>query len=211
MAGLEKQPDESQADNESRSELDSLRLQIIIAKQKCTIRERQWLAQLPKSNFSHWKAAKALGMSSHTVWKYMRRDRVIAVLDLYERYSTIQYGVSKGAIIVRTQCRAEAVVPNYFNADGSLKLPPEWTPEEALGVQEFYFDKQGKPHIKLHDAKAADEMLAKMTKLVSNTLALTGPDGGPLRTESTNVIIETDDPVEAARQYQEMIQRDKPK
>jgi hypothetical protein len=52
------------------------------------------------------------------------------------------------------------------------------------------------------------KLLAKWDpKRYGDMVKLGGPDGGPLQSES--VSINTDDPVEAARAYQEMIQRGK--
>lgn len=152
----------------------------------CRPMERVFLRQLPKSRYSPYVAAKVLGYSDSTVWKFMQRARVKRAMDLFLRDALEEIGVSHTSLVadlmtIKNRCmQVEAVC----DKEG-----------KQTGVYEF--DASG--------ATSAIKLLVDLLKLAPpKRVELTGADGGPIETLTTH-ITEDMDAEEAARVYQDII------
>lgn len=85
-------------------------------------------------------------------------------------------------------------VKNLYDESGKLKKIEDIEEEVAATIQEVYHEEIGdavvKRKYKTADKKASLELLGKYLKLFSDKIELTGKDGGPIKTESTNINIE---------------------
>lgn len=85
-----------------------LRREFLLARRRCTPKQRRWLAALPKNDFQYWKAALALGFSRDTVWKWLRLERVRTVLELMREIDELDADVGRHRVIRNWEQQARA-------------------------------------------------------------------------------------------------------
>jgi hypothetical protein len=158
-----------------------LRREFLLARRRCTPKQRRWLAALPKNDFQYWKAALALGFSRDTVWKWLRQERVSTVLELMREIDELDADVGRHRVIRNWEQQARADLRLFFRKKKEEKndkgeviesnafelIPPhEWTDEMAGMVQELSFDASGQPKLKLYNRQDATLTLAKYNKMI---------------------------------------------
>jgi hypothetical protein len=159
----------------------SLISELVQARRACTRQERVWLRKMAESDLNAYAVGKELGYSTNTIWKFLRRERVQKVLGLQNRQIEQDLGISRAWLLMRHKRLADSDMSRFLNASGTPKLPSEWGPDDSPTVQEYSFDGNGNPKLKLHDKSKSLETLTKYARLVApDRLELTGKDGAPI-------------------------------
>jgi hypothetical protein len=144
----------------------------------CRPLERAFLRQLPKSRYSPYVAAKALGYSDSTVWKCMQRARVKRAMELFLRDALEEMAVSHASLVADLQTIKERCmqVQPVLDKDGKE-------------TGEFQFDAK--------NAIAAIKEIAHLRNLApSQRIEVTGRDGVPLAAPVFNISFEDGAPGE---------------
>jgi hypothetical protein len=167
-----------------------------LALAKCTPAQRAWLRQLPKHNFQLWgKAREELGLSKHTVWKWLRRDCVKRVRELQDEIAVEDLNISTRRVLTEYSRIAFADLRGLFNDDGTLKTPDQWDDDVAAAVESIdtqetrlrgddgkYIDEfELVRKVRTHSKLSALEFLASFKKIAgAKRLEVTGANGEPL-------------------------------
>lgn len=185
----------------------SLKVQLARARRRCTPTERKWISALHKYGYSYYRAAEGLGMSKATAWRCLRRERVQRVLSLMEQIDVAEDAADRMLVKERYRGLIDSNLQDFFTDEGQLKAPHQWTPEQAACVKKYGYDRYG-PYIELYDAKGATDSYARVLRMMSDRVELSGPNGGPMQTR--NVTLESQiTPEQADRDYLEIIKRTK--
>lgn len=166
----------------------SLEVQKIRAMRKCSPKQRAWLRAIPENDWQRWGAAKKLGLSSHTVHKWLRKPHVRAALSLMEQIAEVNDGVTSRLITNEYKRLGVSSLKEFYDDEDNLLPPSKWTPDMAAAVQEYSFDSNGMPRIRLHSKPPALEALTKLKNLAPpDRHELTGKDGAPLAAPVINI------------------------
>lgn len=167
----------------------TLAVQLARALRACQPHERKWLRALPEHDFYPYRAAVALGMSKNTAFKCLRRPRVRKVIEILDLMAADELGIT-ARLVKTTYHRLATSDPRlFYDAEGNVKPPSQWTNEMAAAVAEYGPDANGVIRLKLHDRKVATDALAKFCKLAApDRVEVTGKDGSPLPTGPTYII-----------------------
>lgn len=144
-------------------------------------------------------------MSKATVWRYLQKEHIQAVLDLMERIDLARDAADRMMVKERYRGLIDSNMQDFFRSDGELKSPHEWTEEQGALVKKYGFDKFG-PYIELYDAKGATDSYAKVLRMVSDRVEL----NATVKAQTSNVNLEAQITSEQAdRDYLEIIKRTK--
>jgi len=150
----------------------------IEALRACRPMERVFLRQLPKSRYSPYVAAKVLGYSDSTVWKFMQRARVKRAMGLFLRDALEEIAVSHASLVADLQAIKERCMQVHPVLD-----------KDGKETGEFQFDAK--------NAIAAIKEIADLMKLApAKRIELTGRDGEPLAPPVFNISFEDGAPGE---------------
>lgn len=140
-------------------------------------------------------------------WRWLKMPRVIAAIR--------ELRAKPRAAFERRYARHVAGSYNRANADRSLivaaarlgpeavglpKDPREWPQELKDCIEGIEHTKYG-PKVLLSDRNTASRLFSQHMGWMTERHEVSGPNGGPLQ----SIAITTEDPVEAARAYQELI------
>lgn len=152
----------------------------IAALRKCTPKQRKWLKALPTYDFGNYAAADALGLSHHTIHRWLRLDKVMEARAAIEQQNLVALGLSHRKVLTEFDRIGHAKLRDFYDEKDLLKPPSKWTDAMSAAVKEYGFDASGKPYIKLHEKGAALTALAKYQRLFPERIEVTGAGGGPL-------------------------------
>jgi phage terminase small subunit len=160
-----------------------LRGEYEIARRACTPKQRKWLAKMSELAGQKWAACNALGFSKHTVWKWLREDRIKQVLELQTQLAGLDHDITRDRIMREYERLAFSNINDFRAPDGTRKAFANWTDDMSAAVLECDFDSNGYPtHVKLHSKRDALDALAKIMGVLVDRHELTGPNGQPLQT-----------------------------
>lgn len=128
-------------------------------------KQRIFLAALPEHDFQMWRCIVSLRMSKESLSQWLKEENFVKAKDMVLDEVWDRLGENKGSIIattakVRDRCMQEVEV---LDRDGKP-------------TGEFQFD--------AHAALKANEMLAKWRGMMIDKVEHSGPDGGPIETNS---------------------------
>lgn len=172
-AGVDPEPTAAEQIKTSRREFAK-------ALRACSPKERGLIRSLPEHRYQLWRAAEKLGISKHGVQLMRARPRFQRAIAAFNALLDLQTIVAHHRVLREYECLAHSSIKDFYDENGDLLLPAEWTDEMAAAVQERSFDKHGRPQIKLHDKKGALDAIAKYLKMMPDRLELTGKDGESL-------------------------------
>lgn len=172
--------DDAVGADESADDAPDMDREIVRALRKCTPDQRRWLRMLPQYDWSEWRAGVALGHSRHTVYRWLRKPHVKRYLDLIRDRDIVELEFNHLSILKGYLREEQADIRNLYDTGGRLLPPDQWPDREARCVQEYYFDQNGNPRVKLADQRGARDRLAKYLKMFTERHELTGKDGAPL-------------------------------
>lgn len=194
-------PDSQVAAAAGQSEVDppipvarDLRREFAAAMRKCTPKQRQWLRKLPEHNFQLWGVARtSLGLSTNSIFKWLREDRIKVARALQDEIATEDYEITQRRILAEYTRIAFSDLRQAFDETGKLKRPSEW-PDELAGAvagidtQEKRLKEEGEwidefemvRKLKVHDKLKALEFLADFKGMIgAKKIELTGKNGVP--------------------------------
>lgn len=169
-----------------------------LAMAKCTPAQRAWLRALPKNNFQLWGAARSkLGLSTHTIHKWLRQDCVKRVRELQDEIGVEDLDISTRRVLSEYARIAFADIREMFRPDGTLAHPSEWPDEVAAAVEsidlqerrlrdpvsgEWLNEYEMVRKVRTHSKLSALEFLAHFKRMAgAKRLEVTGADGEPLQ------------------------------
>jgi hypothetical protein len=163
---------------EAAALIQERRRERLSALRACRPLERAFLRQLPKSRYSPYVAAKALGYSDSTIWKCMQRARVKRAMELFLRDALEEMGVSHASLVADLQTIKERC----------MQVEPV-RDKEGKEIGEFQFDAK--------HAIAAIKEIAALTRMAApQRIELTGRDGESLAPPVFNISFEDGAPGE---------------
>lgn len=166
----------------------SLEVQKVRAMRKCTPKQRTWLKALPDNNWCRWGTGVKLGYSSQTVHRWLRKPHIQLVLALMEQIAEVNDGVTSRLITNEHKRLSISSLKQFFDDTNQLLPPTRWTDDMAAAVQEYSFDSNGLPRIKLFPKHPSLENLAKLKKLTPpDRHELTGKNGTALAAPVINI------------------------
>ena len=165
--------------------LRARRKELALALRACRPHERTFLRELGQHRYRTYAAGEALGMSTHTVHKMLKRPRVRRAMEVFLQDALDEIGISHTSLV------ADLV---------EIK-------ERCMEYREV-LDRKGNPTGKFQfDAGGAIAAVRELTELLDmaapKRVELTGADGGPI--ETVGLISGDLDADEAARVYQDII------
>lgn len=137
--------------------------------------------------------------------KWRSLPEVQAALEEREAEAIEEAGITSAQILLGIAATADFDIRKLVNPDGSPKSLHELDDDAARVVQAVKFNADGSIEFKLPNRNEARKMLGQYKKLFTekHEHEHSGPNGGPIPTESR-----VSDPVEAARQYAELMGSD---
>jgi hypothetical protein len=167
------------------------RRELANALRACTAKERLLIRALPEHRYQPWRAGLKIGLGRKAIQLMVRRARFQRARVALEALGVLETCVTQRMVLEELVTLGKARLKDFYNDDNTLKKPSEWPDEWAGAVQEYYFDDNGDPRIKLHDKKGALDALAKFLRMMPDRLELTGRDGEALNPPAPvlNVII----------------------
>lgn len=180
--------DEAQAprDDSEAAQIKASRREFALALRACSPKERGLVRALPEHRYQLWRAAEKLGISKHGVQLMRARPRFQRAISALNALLDLQTIVAHHRVLREYECLAHSSLKDFYDENGELLPPAQWTDEMAAAVQERSFDKQGRPQIKLHEKKGALDAIAKYLKMAPDRVELTGKDGGPIKSETNS-------------------------
>lgn len=161
-------------------ELTAQRREYAQALRACSPQERQLLRELPSHRYQLWKTARLLGYCKRSIQLMLRRPRFQRALATLKEIGITELGISNHLVLEEYVTLAKASLRDFYDENDRLLPPSKWPEEWAGAVQEYYFDKDGSPRIKLHEKRGSLDALAKYQRLAPERLEVTGKDGAPL-------------------------------
>lgn len=174
-----------------------LRREYLNCLRRCPSKMRKWLREVYALGGLKWQAGTKLGFNKRTVWRWLRDDRARHVLALQEEMAEIDSDLTRARIEREYERLAFSDLRSLYDERGNLKLPHQWSDEAAAAVQEYSFDAQGRPKVKLHGKPQPLDSVARIRRVLVDRRELSGPDGGPIPVETRNVDELTDEQLEA--------------
>jgi predicted DNA-binding protein (UPF0251 family) len=158
------------------------------AARACTLQERKWIRTMMEEEMEPYEAGTFLGYSRRTIWNFLRRERVNIYRELIARQFEQDLSITRFWIASRYKKIANSNLQRFFKENTKeLLMPHEWGKEDSPTVQEFSFDSNGNPKLKLHDKVRALDALAKYIQFAGpEKLEVTGRDGAPIEFKSVD-------------------------
>lgn len=144
---------------------------LTLLRRKCTPKQRAFFDALPTYHYQQFATIKRLGFSTHTLWKWQRKEHFAQAYNLIMDAAFEEVGVSNASIVSRLDSIANRCMQASPVLDRSGK-PVMVQDAEGNMVAAYTFDSSG--------ANRALETLAKIQKLTVDRHELTGKDGEPL-------------------------------
>jgi phage terminase small subunit len=154
-----------------------LRLEYQSALRACSPKQRKWLKRTYEMAGQKWAACSALGYSTHTVWKWLRDEKIKSVVALQQELAELDHDLTRARILREYERLAFANVNEFRAPDGTRKGFPDFTDDMSAAIHEIEFDELGKPSkIKLHAKVSALDTLARIQGVLVDRSELTIKD-----------------------------------
>lgn len=181
-----------------------LRRELTKAMQRCTPNQRIYLRRVREAAGTLW-SDQVMGVgtsrpagSKHSVHRWLREDRVRAVLALHAEIADADSDLTVERIKREYGRLAFSNIAQFYNPNNTFKAPSEWSEDMAAAVSEIHFDALGRVEkIKLHPKSAPLDTTAKIRNVLveKHKHEITGPNGGPLLVKDATSL--TDEELEA--------------
>lgn len=148
----------------------------------CTVKERLFLRQLPKSRYAPYTAGEAIGISGRSTWKFINRPHVKRAMALFIEDALDEIGVSHTSLVADL----DEIKRRCMQAQPVLD-------DEGKPTGEYQFDARG--------AIAAIREIADLLKIAPPKRI---EISATVETTTTHITADMDDE-EAARVYQDVI------
>lgn len=156
------------------------RKEYALALRRCTPKQRAWARKVAELAGQKWAACDRLGLSKHTVWKWLRQDRMQKVLELQALMAEQDHDITRERILREYERIAFANLNDFRSVQGIRLQFTAWTDDMSAAVQECEFDESGQPaKIKLHRKSPALDTLARIQGVLIDRSELTLKDATP--------------------------------
>lgn len=158
-----------------------LRAEYVRLLRKCTTKQRAWL-RLVRQMVPRQTAITQLGYSTHTLYKWLRNDRIRAAMALQQEMAMLDSDITYARLEREYERIAFAQLLDFRAPNGALLPFAQWTPEMGAAVTEVEFNLDGSvKRFKLHRKAPAQDTLSRVKGYLVDRRELTGPDGQPLQ------------------------------
>jgi hypothetical protein len=161
-------------------QIDAARRELANALRACTPKERALIRALPQHRHQPWSAGLKIGLSRRAIQLMVRRPRFQRARAALDAVGVMELCISHRMVLEERVALSKARLKDFYDANEKLLPPSQWPDEWAGAVQEYYFDDNGNPRIKLHEKGRSLDALEKYQRMIPNRLEVTGKDGEAL-------------------------------